>query len=49
MNKPDEDDEMWNEDGDEPSNPTEVLAMCMQNFSKQDYILEPAIFLQLKR
>lgn len=48
MNKAgDEPEEMWTEE--EPSNPNEVLSICMQNFAKQDYILEPAIFLQLKR
>ena len=47
MNKPDDEDEMMFEE--EPSNPNEVLAICMLNFAKQDYILEPAIFLQLKR
>lgn len=49
MNKPEEEEEMWVDEGVEPSNPNEVLATCMQNFAKQDYILEPAIFLQLKR
>lgn len=51
MNKAgDEPEEMWTDaEGDEPSNPNEVLSICMQNFAKQDYILEPAIFLQLKR
>lgn len=47
MNKPEEEEEMWVDE--EPSNPNEVLAICMLNFAKQDYILEPAIFLQLKR
>lgn len=41
--------EMWTDEGDEPSNPNEVLAFCMLNFAKQDYILEPSVFLQLKR
>lgn len=39
--------EMWTEE--EPSNPNEVLAFCMLSFAKLDYILEPSVFLQLKR
>lgn len=35
MSKPEEEEEMWTEEGDEPSNPNEVLAICMQNFAKQ--------------
>lgn len=49
MNKAEDEEEMWVDEGEEPSNPNEVLAICMQNFQKLDYILEPAIFLQLKR
>jgi hypothetical protein len=48
MNKPEEEEEVWN-DSEEQANPSEVLATCMQNFAKQDYILEPSIFYQLKR
>lgn len=49
MSKPEDEEEMWVEEGEEPSNPNEVLKICNQNFEKKDYILEPAIFLQLKR
>ena len=40
--------EMWTEE-EVLANPNEVLAFCMLNFAKQDYILEPSVFLQLKR
>lgn len=50
MNK-DEDEEMWTEDADQNfANSADFdLQVIAKNFSKQDYIMEPSIFLQLKR
>ena len=36
------------EDGLE-ENPQQVLSECLERFSTPDYIMEPGIFLQLKR
>lgn len=50
MNK-EEDEEMWTEEADPTfENSGEFsLQTIAKNFAKQDYILEPSIFLQLKR
>lgn len=50
MNK-EEDEEMWTEDADQNfANSADFdLQVIAKNFSKQDYIMEPSIFLQLKR
>lgn len=51
MNK-EEEEEIWNEDVDQAafaSNEEYSLQLIAKNFSKQDYIMEPSIFLQLKR
>lgn len=50
MNK-EEDEEMWTEETDQNFATTGDfdLQIIAKNFSKQDYILEPSIFLQLKR
>jgi len=49
MNK-EEEEEMWTEDVDGfPTTGEFSLQAIAKNFSKQDYIMEPSIFLQLKR
>lgn len=50
MNK-EEEEEMWTEETDQNfANSSDFsLQIIAKNFSKQDYILEPSIFLQLKR
>lgn len=46
-----EEEEPWNEDGDQSFQNTGEfdLQAIAKNFAKQDYIMEPSIFLQLKR
>lgn len=46
-----EEEEMWTEETDQNYQATGDfdLQIIAKNFSKQDYIMEPSIFLQLKR
>lgn len=50
MNKEEEVEEMWTEETDQNFVTSDFdLQQIAKNFSKQDYIMEPSIFLQLKR
>jgi hypothetical protein len=50
MNR-EEDEDMWNAEADATvlDNPGEVLEVCMDHFGRNDFIMEPLIFNQLKR
>jgi negative elongation factor C/D len=48
MNKEGEEEEIWTEDMEVFQNPNDLLSIA-KNFSQRDYIMEPSIFLQLKR
>lgn len=50
MNK-EEEEEIWNEEADQAFQNTGEFSLqtIAKNFAKQDYIMEPSIFLQLKR